>query len=76
MCSSPVSGVSCSYVAPNVTYTFDVGFAGTVTQALRQVRLYVSTPSDVTTVNAQTSITVDNTSPSIGVISTPTASTY
>lgn len=76
VCSSPVSGVSCSYVAPNVTYTFDVGFAGTVTQALRQVRLYVSTPSDVTTVNAQTSITVDNTSPSIGVISTPTASTY
>ncbi len=76
VCSAPVSGVSCSYTSGQVTYSFIVWFAWIVQELVRQANLIVSTLSDVTTVTKLISITVDNTSPTIWTISTPTNTTY
>lgn len=76
VCSSPVAGVSCTYVAPNLTYTFNVWFDGTVSESLRQVKLSVTTPSGVTTTTQNTSITQDSIAPTQAVIVSPTTLTY
>jgi hypothetical protein len=47
-----------------------------VVEAVRQIKLIVSTISEVTTIEKLISITVDNTAPTSGTISSPIASIY
>jgi hypothetical protein len=71
LCSSPVSWVSCSYTSSIVTYTFNVAFAWSVAEAVRQATLYVSNVWWTQSANSTSSITVDNTAPTSWTISSP-----
>lgn len=76
VCATPPVGITCNYESWKVTYRFQVWFAGSVVEAVRQIKLIVSTISEVTTIEKLVSITVDNTPPTTGTISAPIASTY
>ncbi len=76
ICSTPVSWVSCLYNSGIVTYTFDVWFWWSVSQWSRQIHLFVTTPTDVTTVQENTTIIVDDIAPTMGNIISPSAWVY
>lgn len=76
LCSAPVSWVSCSYVWGKITYSFMVWFAGVVSELVRQIKLIVSNISEINVIEKFASITVDNTPPTTGTISSPINQTY
>ncbi|MBW7954500.1 hypothetical protein H3C61_01675 [Candidatus Gracilibacteria bacterium] len=76
ICGSPISGISCSYNLGVVKYSFKTGFAGNIGEASKSITLNVSTPSGVTTISKNISITVDSTPPTIANIISPINQTY
>lgn len=76
VCATPPTWITCNYDSGKVTYKFLAWFGWSLTEAVRQVKLIVSTVSEVTTIEKLISITVDNTPPTNGTITYPIASIY
>ena len=73
LCSAPGAGISCSYAANVVTYSFTAGFAGAVSNGTRQVQFTAQNTSGLLPQTAIVSITSDSTAPIVGsVITAPT----
>lgn len=64
-CNTPDTGITCTYNSSSLTYEFISWFAGTITQAIRQVNLTANNTSGINTQNTLISTTVDTTAPSV-----------
>lgn len=65
LCSTPPSGVTCSYSSGVATYGFIAGFGGLVSNGSRQVQFRVQNTSGLNETTALSSITVDTMAPSV-----------
>ncbi|MCK9272252.1 lamin tail domain-containing protein [Candidatus Gracilibacteria bacterium] len=65
LCSAPPSGVTCTYTAGVVTYTFNVGYYGAVSNGLKWMTITANNTAGINTRSSSVSVTVDNTAPTI-----------
>lgn len=64
-CASPVSGVTCTYSANIATYTFSAWADAALSSWVKQVQFTAANSSGINTWTTLTSITLDNTIPSV-----------
>lgn len=75
-CADPIAWVQCSFAWWKVTYSFVVGFAGSVSEVSRSLILKVSNTSGLNIQEKIISLTVDNTPPTLANITSPTSWIY
>lgn len=77
-CTTPVSGVTCSYVSNIATYTFPAGASGSLSSGVKQVQFIATNIAGINTGTTLASITLDNAAPSIAgnTIISPLSGTY